>query len=171
MEIIKAATEWAKAEVVSAIIFMLFGLAYILGSLGFWKLGNTPLTKALVIPLLIAGVLLLGAGISFYLSNKSKLTNFEKGYKENPSAMINSEMERTGSTIKTYENVALKVFPAIIILAAMVSFFVPNPLVRAISIAIIAFLLVLVLLDSQALKRIKTYHHQLELVDKQLEEK
>lgn len=163
MEIIKAATEWAKAEIVSAIFFMLFGIFYILGSIGFWKMGNTPLTRALFIPILIAGGLLLAAGISFYISNKSRLANFETEYNTNSAALINSEIDRTASTINTYENVALKVFPAIIFVAALVAVFISNPTVRAISIAIAAFLIVLVILDSQALKRTKAYHQQLEL--------
>jgi len=168
MDIIKAETEWAKAEIVSAIIFMLFGICYILGSFGFWKFGNTPLAQSLVIPILIAGVLLLSAGISFYASNKSKIKNFESDFKSNPSELINSEITRTASTIKTYESVALKVFPVIIVVSALVFWFVPNPTIRAICLAIIAFLFVLVLLDSQALKRIKKYHQQLELAQKDL---
>lgn len=168
MEIVKAANVWAKAEVVSSIFFMLFGVIYLLSAIGFWKWGNTSLTKALIIPILIAGGLLVSAGISFYSSNKSRLSSFETEYKANPSTLIKSEIARTAQTIKTYENVALKVFPAIIIVALLVSIFVSNPTVRAIGIAIIAFLSVLVLLDSQALKRIKTYHQQLELVEKDL---
>jgi len=167
MEIIKAVTEWAKAEIVSSIFFMLFGLGYILGSIGLWKFGNTQLMKALIIPLFIAGGLLFSAGMSFYFSNKSKLSNFEKEYKENPSAMIHSEITRTEGLISTYEKVALKFFPAIILLALIVLFLIPKPMVKAICIAIIAFLLVLVLLDSQALKRVKTYHNQLELIQSQ----
>lgn len=167
MEIIKAATEWAKAEVASSMIFMLFGLIYILGSIGFWKFGNTVLTKALVIPLLIAGGLLLSAGISFYLSNKSLLANFETDFNKNPVTVIEAESKRTASTINTYEKVALKVFPAIILVSALAAFFISNPIIRVISIAIIAFLSVLVLLDSLALKRMKTYHHQLEIAKQQ----
>jgi len=163
MEIIKAATEWTKAEIISSVFFMLFGLAYMLGSVGFWKIGNSPFTKALVIPFLIVGALLLSAGIGFYLSNKTRLANFENEYNENPSEWINSEIDRTESTIKTYENVALKVFPAIIVLSALLAFFIANPTVKAISIAVIAFFVVLVVLDSQALKRIKVYHNELKL--------
>lgn len=165
MEIIKAATEWAKAEIISSIFFMLFGLIYILVSVGLWKLGSTTLAKALILPLLIAGGLLLSAGVSFYLSNKSKLNNFETEFKADSSSVIKAEILRTESTMKTYKNVALKVFPAIIILAILISFFISNPTVKAICIAIIAFLSVLVILDSQALKRIKTYHQKLELAD------
>lgn len=165
MEIVNAAIDWAKAEIVSALFFMLFGIAYIGIAIACWKLGSTPLIKALILPMFIAGGLLLGAGISFYLSNNSKLKKFETDYKTNPAALIESEIERTEQTMKTYQNIALKVFPAIILVALLVSFIVPNPMVRAICIGIIAFLFVLVLLDSQALKRIKTYHQKLELVD------
>ncbi len=163
MEIIKGATEWAKAEMVSAILFMAFGLIYILVSVGAWKLGSTALTKSLIIPILVAGVLLLSAGIGFYTSNKKLLNNFEKEYNTDAAQLISKEIERTGSTIKTYENVALKVFPAIILVAVIVLFFVSNTTVRAIAIALIAFFSVLVLLDSQALKRMKTYHQQLKV--------
>lgn len=74
MEILKAANDWAKAEVVSSMFFMLFGIVYLLGALVLWKWGSSALTKALVIPILIAGGLLLSAGVSFYLSNKGRLT-------------------------------------------------------------------------------------------------
>lgn len=169
MEIIKAASDWAKAEIVSSMFFMLFGLIYLLASFGLWQWGNAPLAKALVIPMLIAGGLLLSAGGSFYFSNKSRLANFETSYKANPATFIASEVERTAQTVKTYENVALKVFPGIIAVAALLLFFMPNPLIRAICIAIIAFLSVLVLLDSQALKRTKVFHEQLELERKSIE--
>lgn len=168
MKIVKAANDWARAEIVSAIFFMLFGLSYLLASIGFWQLGDSPLMKALIIPIMIAGGLLFSAGISFYFSNKSRLRTFEIEYKANSSALIKSEIERTEKTINTYKNVALKVFPVIIVVAALVLIFIPNPLVRAISIAVIAFFVVIVLLDSQALKRIKTYHQQLELVEEKL---
>ena len=168
MEVIKAASEWAKAEMVSAIIFMLVGTSYMATSLGLWQWANSTLAKALIVPLLVAGALLLGAGISFYLSNKTKLSTFETVYKANPSEWLSSEMARTEKTINTYQNVALKVFPGVILLAVLVFIFVPIPLVRAISIALIAFLAALVLLDSQALKRMNTYHDHLVLEEGRL---
>lgn len=170
MEILKAASDWAKAEIVSSIFFMLFGIIYLLAAFGFWRWGNSTLMKSLFIPILIAGGLLLSAGVGFYLSNKSRLTSFETSYKTSPSALIEAEIERTTQTIKTYENIALKVFPAIIIVAVLLSIFISTPIIRAICIAIIAFLSVLVVLDSQALKRTKTYHQQLELAGQDLKQ-
>ncbi len=165
MEIVKAATEWAKAEMISAIFFMLFGLIYLIIALSLWQWGNTALAKSLFVPLLVAGGLILAAGIGFYVSNQSKLKSFESDFKNDPTAMVKSELTRTAQTMSTYQNVALKVFPGIIIVAALLSIFVSNVTVRAIGIAIIAFFLVLVVLDSQALKRIKKYHEKLELVN------
>lgn len=164
MEILNAAITWTRAELTSSLFFMLFGIIYITTSIGLWQLGNSQLTKALIIPMLIAGGLLLSAGISFYFSNKTRLTNLETEFNVNPTEMISAEITRTATTIKTYENVALKVFPAIVVLAILLAIIISNPIVRAISIAVAAFLSVLILLDSQALKRIKTYHQQLELV-------
>jgi len=46
-------------------------------------------------------------------------------------------------------------------LAALVALFINNIRIRSICIALIAFFVVLVLLDSQALKRMKTYHSKL----------
>jgi hypothetical protein len=171
MEILKSATTWAKAEMISSIFFMLFGVVYLSASIGFWQLGKTPLLKALIFPTLIAGGLLLSAGVSFYFTSKSKLNSFENAYKTNPSAIIKSEITRTEKTIKTYENIALKVFPLIVVVVLLVAIFISYPLVRAICIGIIAFLLVLILLDSQALKRMKIYHEQLEIVGEGLKNK
>ncbi len=168
MEIITAANNWAKAEIISSIFFMLFGIVYLLIAIYIRQLGTTPLTKALIIPLMVAGGLLFLAGISFYLSNKSKLASFEKKYNADPAAMLQAEMATTTKTIKTYENVAIKVFPALIVIAALLAILVSDPMVRAICISVIAFLFVLVLLDSQALKRMKTYHQQIELAQENL---
>ena len=63
MELLKLATEWAKAEVFSTRFFILFGLLFIAASFGFLKLGKTDLAKAYIIPMLIAGILLLIIGV------------------------------------------------------------------------------------------------------------
>lgn len=168
MDIVSSAQHWAKGEVASSRYFMLFGVVYIVIAFCSRQMANTPLTQALYIPILLAGGLLLAAGIGFYFSNTTKLKNFATDYQADPTAMVESEITRTAQTIKSYENVALKVFPAVILLATLVAMFISTPVVRAICIAIIAFLSVLVLLDSQALKRIKTYHQELELVENKL---
>lgn len=87
MEIAKVGVEWAKAEVVSSIVFILFGLLFLLATFGFWQYGKTEIARAFIIPTLIAGGLLLAAGISFFVSNKAKVNNFETEYKADPTAV------------------------------------------------------------------------------------
>ncbi|MEL6721027.1 MAG: hypothetical protein AAFO82_00415 [Bacteroidota bacterium] len=168
MNIVKAASDWAKAEIFSAQIFIFCGVLFLLGSTAFWQLGKTVLTNALIFPVLVAGVLLLAAGLGFYFSNKTRLSNFESDFKANPATFIESEIERTEKTIDSYENVAFKVFPAIIVLAVLLLIFIDRPIWRAINIVIIGFFVVTILLDSKAHSSIKVYREQLKVVEKDL---
>lgn len=167
MEIVKAANDWAKAEIFSAQIFFSFGVLFVLVSAGFWQLGNSELSQTLIYPILVAGALLMAAGIGFYFSNNKRLANFEADYKANPVTFLDSEIARTEKTIKSYENVAFKVFPGIIVVALLLIIFVDSPFWRAINIAVIAFFAVTILLDSKAHSRTKAYHEQLRLVKNQ----
>ena len=42
MELLKLATEWVKDEVFSSKIFILFGILFIMATVGFWQLANLP---------------------------------------------------------------------------------------------------------------------------------
>ncbi|MGP6086327.1 hypothetical protein [Antarctobacter jejuensis] len=67
MDILKTATDWAKAEVFSSSFFILFGAAFLVASFGFWHMGKTDMAKAYVIPTLVAGglLLILGGGLVY----------------------------------------------------------------------------------------------------------
>ena len=67
MELLKLATEWAKAEVFSTRFFILFAIVFLIASVTFWQLGKTDLAKAYIIPTLVAGILLLiiGSGLNY----------------------------------------------------------------------------------------------------------
>ncbi|WP_299673402.1 hypothetical protein [uncultured Tenacibaculum sp.] len=165
MDILKLALDWAKDEIFSAIIFILFGILFIIATLGFWQLGKTEIAKAFIYPTLIAGTLFLLAGISFYFSNTSKLSNFESQYKSNPSAFIKKEIERTEKTMSEYKNVAFKIFPVLIALTAILMIFINKPIWRTSSITIILFLVILILIDLNANSRIESYHEALKLAN------
>ena len=167
MEVLKAATEWAKAEVFSSQFFIFFGVLFIVASIGFWQMGKTDVAKAFIIPTLVAGALLLMAGLSFFISNKSRLSNFETEYKKDSSAFIQSEIARTEKTIASYTNTAFKVFPVIIMMAALLFIFIDKPTWRAISITTIAFLTIIILIDSHAHPRTEVYHQHLVSAEEQ----
>ena len=164
MELLKLATEWAKAEVFSTRYFIFFAIGFLIASVGFWQLGKTDLAKAYIIPTLVAGTLLLIIGSGLNYTNIQRVKQFEKDFNTDASAFYQSEIERSESTLKEY-TVVFKVIPIMIIIAALLILFVKTPTWRAISIATIAMLIVILLVDGTAHSRIENYHKELKLID------
>ncbi len=165
MEIVKLATEWAKAEVFATRFFILFSGLFLAATFGFWKLGKTEMAKAYVLPTLIAGLLIMAVGIGLYMTNKSRVSNFPIAYQENPLEFVANEMARSEKTIGEYQNIVFKIVPGIIIAAAMVIIFVENSHWRAIAITTIALMVVILIIDSTANARISEYKNQLEQLE------
>jgi len=165
MDILKTATDWAKAELFSTPFFILFGLVFMAASLGFWQLGKTEMARAYIIPTLVAGVLLLTIGLGLFFTNKSRITQFETAYNKDASVFVESEITRAEATLKEYNTIVFKVIPVIIIVAALLIIFINTPTWRAISITTIAMLIVILLVDGTAYARIDAYHKELKLVD------
>ena len=167
MEILKLATEWAKAEVFSTRFFIIFAILFLAASIGFWQLGKTDMAKAYIIPTLVAGALLLTIGLGLFFTNKSRITAFETAYNTDASAFVASEIARAESTLKEYKNVVFTAIPLIIAACALVILFVSTPIWRASMITTIAMLVVILLVDGTAHARIDNYYKQLIAVEKQ----
>lgn len=166
MEFLKIATDWAKAEVFSSTFFIIFGVVFVSASIGFWQFGKTDLAKAYIFPALIAGAFLLTAGIGLFLTNKSRVTKFATAYNTDAPAFVKSEIVRADKVLNEYKTIAFKIFPLVVIVAALLLIFINKPLWRAISITTIATMVVIFLVDSNANARHKAYKEQLVLVDK-----
>ena len=167
MDLLKAAQEWARAEVFSARFFIIFATLFLAASAGFWQMGKTELAKAYVIPLLVAGVLLMTIGLGLFFTNKARITQFEKAYHQDVSAFAASEIARTESTLKEY-TLVFKVVPMIIIVAALLVIFINTPTWRAIGITTAAMMIVILMVDGTAHARIEAYYEQLLLVKNRL---
>lgn len=161
MDILKTATDWARAEVFSTSFFLYFGAAFVFASLGFWRMGSTELARAYVVPLLVAGVLLLIIGGGLVYTNKTRIVSFAADYASDPAAFISAEIERTERTLKEYRTVVFTAIPLIIVAAALVILFVSAPAWRAAGITVVAMLVVILLIDGNAGARIAAYHQQL----------
>jgi drug/metabolite transporter (DMT)-like permease len=164
MDLLKLATEWAKAEAFSARFFIFFAILFLIASVGFWQLGKTDLAKAYIIPTVVAGLLLITIGIGLFFTNKSRITQFEQAFNANAPAFFQSEIKRSESTLKEY-TVVLKVVPILIIIAALIVLFIHTPTWRAISITTIAMLIIILFVDGTAHARIEAYHKELKLVE------
>jgi len=130
MEILKTSTDWAKAEVFSSAFFILFAIMFVAASIGFWQLGKTDMARAYIIPMLVAGVLLLIIGVGLVYNNITRISAFEKANNEDAAAFVESETARVEGTLIEYK-VVFKVIPAIVAACALVIFFVNTPIWRA----------------------------------------
>lgn len=165
MDILKLATEWAKAEVFSTRFFIYFAMLFLVVSLAFWQWGKTDIAKSYIIPTLVAGILLMIIGLGLFFTNKSRITAFEKAYYTDAAAFVESELDRAEATLKEYQTVVFKAIPVIIIIAALLIIFINTPTWRAISITTIAMLTIILFIDGTAHARIDTYHKELKLVE------
>ncbi|MGC6501398.1 MAG: hypothetical protein ACON47_01575 [Flavobacteriaceae bacterium] len=157
MEILKIAIEWAKDEIYSSKFFILFGILFLIGAIGFWQLGKTEMAKAYLYPLLVCGVLLVLVGSGLVYTNYKRLDAFEKVAPENLSTLVASELVRAERTIIEYERIVFKAIPLIIVCFALLLFFSSQPIWRAVSIATIGMMVVVLSIDSNAYQRMKSY--------------
>lgn len=157
----KAAIEWAKGEVFSSRFFLLFGLFFVMASLGFWQLGRSEVARAFVVPTAVAGALLLAVGLGIYFTNAARVASFEKAFNTDPDAFVKTEIVRTEKSMAEYSTIVFKVIPLLIVAAALAIVFVGQPLWRAISITTIGMLFAILLVDINANARIEKYHEQL----------
>ena len=168
MELLKLATEWAKAEVFSTRFFIFFAIGFLIASIGFWQLGKTDLAKAYIIPTLIAGILLLIIGSGLNYTNIQRVKQFEMDFNTDAPAFYKSEVQRTEYTLKEY-TIVFRVIPILIIISALVILFINTPTWRAIGITTIAMLTIILLVDMNAHARIEDYHKSLKIFDIQKE--
>lgn len=166
MDILKTATDWAKAELLSTPFFILAGILFIAASLGFWQLGKTDLAKAYIIPTLVAGTLLTIIGIGLFYTNKMRVQQFEVDYHADASAFVASELDRADGTVKEYKTVVFTAIPLIIAACALMIIFIDKPVWRASLITTIAMMAVILLIDGTAQARIKAYQTELLLAQK-----
>jgi len=160
MDVLKLSTEWAKAEILSARLVMLFSLLVFLLAAGFWQFGKTGMAKAFIIPSFIMGILIFSVGIGLYLANKPRVIQFPVEYLKNPDVFIKKELARTAKSAQDFTTV-FKVLPAIIIAAAMLIIFLPAAVWRASSVSIILLIGFLMLVDTQTEARNTAYHQAL----------
>lgn len=161
MDILKIATDWAKDELVSTSFFILIGLAFVLASFGFWQFGKTDLAKSYIIPILVAGAFLMAAGFGLFFTNKNRITQFEVAHKADASAFITTELDRVEGTLKEYKTIVFTSIPVLMVVCALIIFFVNAPIWRASAISFIAMASVILIIDGMAHARIAEYNQQL----------
>lgn len=165
MDIVKTATDWTRAEMLSSAFFILFGLSFFLASLGFWQLGRTDMARAYVVPMLVAGTLILIIGVGLFIPSQARLTNFPADYAIDAAGFVADEVARADRVLNEYRIAVFRVIPLIIAVCALAIPFFEHPIWRATLITTIAMMAVILVIDTNANERLEGYREQLALAE------
>lgn len=166
MDILKTSIDWTKAEVFSSSFFILFGVCFVAASWGFSHWGKTEISKAYVLPTLIAGGLLLVIGLGICVQSYTRITSFAEAYNTDAAAFVASELQRADRVLNEYRIAVFNVIPVIILVSAGLYLFLDGPVWRASFVTIIAMMAVILLIDTNADARLKAYKDVLLQADK-----
>lgn len=166
MDIVKTATDWTRAEILSVAFFILFGLSFLLASLGFWQLGRIDMARAYVVPMLVAGTLILIIGLGLFFPSQARLRSFPAAYATDAAGFIAEEIARADRVLNEYRIAVFKVIPLVVAVCALAIPFFEAPIWRASLITTVAMMAVILVVGTNANARLEGYREQLALADK-----
>ena len=157
MDFIQHTTNWVKGEIFEATLFGSFGLLTIIFSLLLWKFGETPNSKALIIPLAIVGAIFLATAIGNIAGNNKKIPQFTEAFKKDKTEFVKSEKKRVEDFQYLYK---MTIIIASVCFAVAISFFLftNNHILKAIGISLIIFGLTGLIIDYFSKERADKYY-------------
>ena len=157
MDFFTHTTAWVKGEILEALLITAFGLVTLAGGFLFWKLGSVPAAKALLLPLVITGIIYSAIGISMYMSNQKRLTEYEQNYKLDSLSFIKAEKQRVENF--QYMYVISKVVATVFFAVTLLLFwFTKNPGLHALGIGLTLFALTGLVVDYFSQERAEIYY-------------
>ncbi|MCY4267415.1 MAG: hypothetical protein OXC67_05945 [Flavobacteriaceae bacterium] len=157
MHFINHTLEWYKGEAFESLVSSVFGVLLIIVALYSWRMGTTQGAHALVIPLLLIGLLLVGFGSYGYFKNQNAIKHFEQVQPKEMASFIQSEKERVEGFQSLYtftKYLALSLFA----LAMIIFFFIENKNWQAIAIAFIIIGISGLIIDYFSEERANNYY-------------
>jgi hypothetical protein len=157
MDFIQHTTNWVKGEIFEATIFGSFGLLTTICSLLLWKFGETPNSKAVIIPLAVVGIFFLATAISGITSNKKRLPQYTEAFNTDKAEFVKSEKKRVEDFQYLYK---MTIIIASVCFAIAICFFLftNNHILKAIGLALIIFGLTGLIIDYFSKERADAYY-------------
>ena len=157
MEFIQHTINWCKGEIFEGSMVALYGAVIVIVSILFRKMGTTPFTKAMFIPLLVVGLLCIIVGGSLVINNNKRIADYQKAYDSNPQEFIKSEKERTDNFIKWYPY-TMYITAVVIIIGIGCYLFWGGAWGRALGLSLLLLGLSVLFLDNFSEERADIYH-------------
>ncbi len=148
---------WIKGELFEATLVLSFGLLTIIAGYLFWKIGTTPASKAMLLPLVITGIVYAVVGGGMLASNNKRMKEFESRFQQDDMTFIQSEKARVEGF--QYGYVISKIVATVFFAATLLIFWITkNPTWQGIGIGLAVFALAGLVLDYFSQERADVYY-------------
>lgn len=160
MDLIQYTTNWIKGELFEAKLIVAFGLFTIIIAFLFWKTGTTPSSRALFIPLLVAGTIYTSIGSGMLYTNPKRMVTFPQSYHQDKVVFAKSEKKRVEDFQYGYK--VSKIVATVFFLLTLVIFWTTKkPVWMGIGIALTYFGLAGLVIDYFSQERADIYYNNI----------
>ena len=136
MELIDYTNKWLAGEIFEDLAMVIAGIIVFILALLAWRLGSSESARAIVWPLIVAAVLLIGLGGSLAYNNHARKAQYAQQYQENPQQFLDSEKARVDEFMKIYPQTIIVSAVMMVVAICLFAFF-STPWVRATGLTLI----------------------------------
>ena len=163
MELIDYTNKWIAGEIYEDLAMVVGGLIVLVLAILAWRLGTSESARAIVWPLVVAAVLLIGLGGSLAYNNHTRKAQYAQQYQESPAKFLDSEKARVDEFMKIYPQTIIVSAVMMVVAICLFAFF-STPWVRATGLTLILVALAALTIDYFSKERGITYQQELNSV-------
>ena len=160
MELIDYTNKWVTGEIMEDFAMVVGGVFCLIMALVAWRFGTSESARAIILPLMVVAVILIGLGGSFAYSNHTRQKQFVEQYQESPEKFLESEKARVADFMKIYPQTII-VSGVMMVVAICVFAFCDKPWLRASALALILLALAALTIDFFSKERGVIYQDEL----------
>lgn len=161
MTFFKHTEDWFKGEAFEGGMLMIFGTLLVILALYFWKFGQTPTARVLVIPFLVVGLFWgIAAGVGS-IRNPSRLEAFRAEHQKAPTEFVQSEKKRVEAFFGWYRPLLIGWTVLVLVGLGLFHFWGGN-LGRAVGLAVILFAVAGLMVDHTSEHNAQAYYAEIE---------
>ena len=161
MKVIDFTNQWLAGEVAAGRCMLIMGIIAIVAAIVFWRMPDSPVLRALVIPIAVVGLLHAGTGAFMLYSTDKQKTEYTVAAEQDEAQFLQAEKERVAGFGASYTGVII--FCAIAFVAALLMFALCSSLTwRSVAVVIVYFCLSLLVGDLFSKHHAQVYQQQLE---------
>jgi hypothetical protein len=157
MDFLRHSVAWVRGEIFEMTLVAVAGTTLVALGIAFWRLGATPLAKAMLVPLVVIGLLFATIGVSGIVSNRQRIPAFEQAHHEDAMAFARAEKERVEGFQYMYR-ITNVLAPICFALAVGLFWLTLNAYARAVGIALVLFGLFGLVIDGFSKERADLYY-------------